>query len=153
MFVSMPEYKFYVPPEIAPPEATYWRTLGLSVNAAWFVLSVRAKVPDALLDTFLLVWDRDVVDAIASMDAEVESLLVVAPHVSGRRNGWFSKQIKEIWEGTDLADRDNRCVVMVGEDDVEYAGLFMEEAAAVKRDRLVARVGARPKRKARAMQD
>jgi len=141
MFVSMPEYQFYIPPEIAPPDATYWRTLGISTCAAWFVLSVRSREPDALLDTFLLAWDSDVVSAVTSLDAELESLLLVAPHVRGRKRGWFSKQIREIWEATDPAEPDSPCILFVGEDGLDYAGLFMDRARGFRRERLLARVG------------
>jgi hypothetical protein len=141
MFVSMPEYQFYIPPEIAPPDATYWRTLGISTCAAWFVLSVRSREPDALLDTFLLAWDKDVVGAVTSLDADVESLLFVAPHMRGKKRGWFSRQIKEIWHAADPEEPENPAVVFVGEDGHDYAGLFMDRARGFVRDRLVARVG------------
>jgi len=141
MFVSMPEYQFYIPPEIAPPDATYWRTLGISTCAAWFVLSVRSREPDALLDTFLLAWDTDVVDAVTSLDADVKSLLFVAPHVRGRKRGWLSRQIREIWAATDPTEPENSAVNFVGEDGHDYAGLFMDRTRGFVRERLVARVG------------
>ena len=141
MFVSMPEYQFYIPPEIAPPDATYWRTMGISTCAAWFVLSVRSREPDALLDTLLLAWDSDVVGAVTSFDADVESLLFVAPHVRGRKRGWFSKPIREIWAAIDPAEPENPAVIFVGEDGQDYAGIFMDRARGFVRDRLVARVG------------
>jgi hypothetical protein len=141
MFVSMPEYQFYIPPEIAPPDATYWRTLGISTCAAWFVLSVRSREPDALLDTFLLAWDTDVVSAVATLDVDLESLLVVAPHVRGKKRGWFSRQIREIWHATDPAEPENPAVIFVGDDGRDYAGILMDQARGFVRDRLVARVG------------
>jgi hypothetical protein len=141
MFVSLPEYKFFIPPEIAPPDATYWRTLGISTCAAWFVLSVRSREPDAVLDTFMVAWDTDVVDAVTSMDVDVEGLLFVAPHVRGKKRGWFSRDVREIWHATDPAEPENQCVLMVGEDGREYAGFFMDRARGFIRDRLVARVG------------
>lgn len=141
MFVSMPEYQFYIPPEIAPPHATYWRTLGISTRTAWFVLSVRSREPETLLDTFLLAWDKDVVGAVTSLNADVVSLLFVAPHARGEERGWFSRQIREIWEATDPAEPENPCILFVGEDGRDYAGLFMDQARGFVRDRLVARVG------------
>jgi len=141
MFVSMPEYQLCIPPEIAPPDATYWRTLGISTCAAWFVLSVRSREPDALLDTFLLAWDTDVVSAVTTLDVELESLLYVAPHVRGRKRGWFSRQIREIWSATDPAEPENPALIFVGEDGRDYAGIFMDQASGLIRNRLVARVG------------
>ncbi len=141
MFVSMPEYQFYIPPEIAPPDATYWRTLGISTCAAWFVVTLRSREPEALPDTFLLAWDTDVASALTSLDADLDSLLFVAPHVRGRKRGWFSRQIREVWEGSDPLEPENGSVVFVGEDGCDYAGLFMERAHGFVRHRLVARVG------------
>ena len=140
-FVSLPEYKFDVPPEIAPPDATYWRTLGLSTRAAWFVVTLRSRKPEALPDTFLLAWDTDVVSALTSLDAELQSLLFVAPHVRGRKRGWFSKPIREIWSAIDPAQPENPCVLFVGEDGRDYGGLFMEQVRGLVRSRLIARVG------------
>lgn len=139
MFVSLPEYKFFIPPEIAPPDATYWRTLGISTCAAWFVVTLRSREPEALPDTFLLAWDTDVVSALTSLDAELDSLLFVAPHVRGRKRGWFSRPVREIWAAIDPAE--NPCVLFVGEDGQDYAGLFMDRARGLVRERLVARVG------------
>jgi len=48
MFVSLPQYQFDHPAEIAPPGAQYWRSLGPSVNAAWFLLTVRLRTPERL---------------------------------------------------------------------------------------------------------
>jgi hypothetical protein len=141
MFVSMPEYQFFIPPEIAPPDATYWRTLGISTCAAWFVVTLRSREPEALPDTFLLAWDTDVVSAVTSLDADLESLLFVAPHVRGRKRGWFSRQIKEMWHAADPAEPENPAVVFVGEDGLDYTGLFMDRARGFILDRLVARVG------------
>ncbi len=141
MFVSMPEYRFSMPLKISLPDAMYWRTLGISTCAAWFVLSVRTREPDAIPDTFLLAWDSDVVGAVTSLDADVESLLFVAPHVRGRKRGWFSRQIREIWSATDPTEPEIPAMIFVGEDGRDYAGLFMDRARGFVRDRLVAQVG------------
>ncbi len=141
MFVSMPEYQFNIPPEIAPPDATYWRTLGISTCAAWFIVTLRSREPEALPDTFLLAWDTDVVSALTSLDADLDSLLFVAPHVRGSKRGWFSRPIREVWAASDPAEPENPCVLFVGEDGRDYAGLFMDRARGFVRDRLVARVG------------
>jgi hypothetical protein len=102
---------------------------------------VRSREPDALLDTFLLAWDKDVVSAVTTLDADLQSLLFVAPHMRGSKRGWFSRQIREVWSATDPAEPDNPTVVFVGEDGHDYAGLFMDRARGFVRDRLVARVG------------
>lgn len=148
MFVTVPDYEFHVPPQLAPPGAKFWRALGISVHAAWFVLTVRPKVPDALLDTFFLTWDTDVVDAVASLDAEVRSLICVAPRVNDGAGVWRATQIREIWEGTHPAS-DGRSILFVGEDGRDYAGLFFEPVVKAVRSQLVARVGSAKEANAR----
>jgi hypothetical protein len=141
MFVSMPEYQFEVPPALAPANAKYWRSLSISTNAAWFVLTVRSRDPQAVPDTFLLAWDIDLVNVVKSRDVVIESLMFVAQHVRGPNRGWFSQQIREIWEATDTAEGDNPCVVLVDENGLDRTGPFMDLTSGMVRDRLVARVG------------
>ena len=150
MFVSLPDYKFYIPPGLALPDATYWRCLGLSTSSAWYVLTLRQRIPDAGLQTFLLMWDTDIADAISSLDADLEGLLVVAPYVSGKQSGWFSTQVKEVWEGTDPLDDDNPCIVFVDEEGKDYSGFFMQQAGRIKRSRLITRVRAASSRTTRS---
>jgi len=100
-----------------------------------------------------MAWDTDVVDALASLDSDLVSLLFVAPHVTGKRRGMYSKQITEIWEGPDPENEGNNRVVMVGEDGVEYSGFFMEQGTPIRRERLVARVAASTRRRRSAAND
>ena len=151
MFVSRPEYQFPVSPEFAPPDVKYWHSLELSANTAWFVLSVRPRYPDALLETLVLALDTDVVDAVASLDADVESLLCIAPHVRGKSQGWFCRQISEIWEGVAPENSGKRCVILVDEAGLERSGIIMDCEFGMERKRLVARVDLAPKRLTRTL--
>jgi hypothetical protein len=139
MFVSMPEFQFPVPEPLAVPGAFYARAMAWSTSAAWFVLNLQSSSPQGAHDTLLLAWDTDVADVIRSSDAELESLFFVAPQRFGRRCGWFTKQIVEVWEAIDPSEADSRCILMVADDGQEHSGFFMERAAGLKRTRLVAR--------------
>src|ERR1700740_29210 len=86
MFVSLPPYEFNVPAEIAPPGARYWRGLGMSVNAAWFVLTVRLRTPERLSETFLIAWDSDIVDALATLEGDAVALMCIAPDARSRNS-------------------------------------------------------------------
>ncbi len=138
MFVSMPEYKFFVPPELSAPGAAFWRSLGLSTQAAWYVITLRPRHKNAMVETFLLAWDRDIPGALESLDADLVALLFVAPHVGTGHHGWFSRQIAEVWEGTD-PDDENPCVILVDQEGVAHSGYFMERGRSLKRERLIAR--------------
>jgi len=141
MFVSMPEYQFEVPPALAPANAKYWRSLSISTSAAWFVLAIRSRDAQAVSHTFLLAWDVDLVHVVKSQDVLIESLMFVGQHVRGPNRGWFSQNIREIWEATHSAEADNPCVVLVDENGLERSGPFMDPTSGMVRDRLVARVG------------
>jgi len=141
MFVSMPEFQFRVPPGLAAPGAFYARAMSVSTTAAWYVLTLRFGGADPSVETFLMTWDTDVVDAIrtAPAEAKLASLMVMASHRSGSTRGWHSKRIMEIWEATDPSQNNEASVLMVAEDGQEYSGLFMDVATGLKRIRLVAR--------------
>jgi len=140
MFVTLPEYKFHVPQGIAEPGAQYWRTLGISCNSAWFLLTLHPATEEGFRDTFLLTWDTDVADGIESLQREVASLLCIAPPASELRNSWSSFPIAEVWRATDPEGEDMPCMLFVGEDGLEYSGLFGSRAQGLVREHLVARI-------------
>jgi hypothetical protein len=140
MFVSLPEYRFHVPEGIAEPGAQYWRTLAISCNCAWFLLTLHPATDVGLQDTFLLTWDTDVADGIESLQRDVASLLCIAPPDSEVRSSWSSFGIAEVWRATDPEAEDIPCVLFVGEDGLEYSGLFGGRAHGLVRESLVARI-------------
>ena len=139
MFVSLPEYRFPVPTQLAAPGASYWRSLALSTTTPWYVLTVRAE-EGSPTDTFLLVWDSDLVQAIKTSDMQVESLLLLRR--TGSPKGWRSVEIAEVWEASDPEDEGTQ-VLLVDEVGSEYSGLFMQPTVGVKRIRLVTKLSDR----------
>ncbi len=136
MFVSLPEYRFNVPTPLAAPGASYWRSLALSTNTPWYVLTVRAD-QGSPTDTFLLAWDSDLFQAIKASNVEVESLLLISR--TGDRSGWEPIQIAEIWEAVDPEDESVE-VMLIDVAGAEYSGFFMQPAVGVERTRLVAKL-------------
>ncbi len=144
MFVSLPQYRFHVPAPLATPGANYWRSLALSTNTPWYVLTVRAERASPT-DTFLLAWDSDLVEATKAADVQVESLLLIAR--TGPRSGWHPIKIAEIWEAADPEDEATG-LLLVDVHGAEYSGFFMQPAVGVQRIRLVAKLrdqGRRPR--------
>ncbi len=140
MFVSLPEYRFHVPTPLAAPGASYWRSLVLSTNTPWYVLTIRTEEASPA-DTFLLVWDSDLVQAIKTSEVQVESLLLLSR--SGVRGAWSPIEITEIWEASDPQDEGTQ-VLLVDVGGNEYSGFFMRPSTGVQRVRLVTRVPGRP---------
>ncbi len=138
MFVTLPEYKFHVPEGLAEPGAHYWHTLGISCNSAWFLLTLHPATDEGFQDTFLLTWGTDVADGIESLQRDVASLLCIAPPDSEVRSSWSSFTIAEVWRATDPEAEDMPCVLFVGEDGLEYSGLFGSRAQGLMRENLVA---------------
>ena len=73
MFVLLPEHRFQIPEALCAPGATYWRSLAVSTNALWYIRNLRIG-PDALVDTFLLVWDTDLLDTTKADGVKADSL-------------------------------------------------------------------------------
>jgi hypothetical protein len=138
MFVSMPDFQLQIPPPLAPPGAKFWRSLGVSTRTPWFVLTVRSRSQELLIDTFLLAWDSDVVDTIKSLDAELESLFCLAPSRSEQGNGWTTKNIQEIWAVEPAAEGESD-LLFVEADGHEYSGMFFEPSVGAVRRELIAR--------------
>lgn len=138
MFVSMPDFQFQIPPPLAPPGAKFWRSVGVSTKLPWFVLTMRPRSEEFLIDTFLFAWDSDVVNAIRSLDAELESLFCLAPCLSGPGNGWMVKNIQEIWAAEPAAEGESD-VLFVDADGQAYSGMFFEPTAGATRRELIAR--------------
>lgn len=141
MFVSMPEFKFEVPAQLAKPGAFYARAMTLSSHSAWFIVTLRFKAPEPTTETFLLVWDTDVASVIctAAPEAELMALMFATPHRGGNTHGWQTKDIAEVWEATNPAEEDEHCILMVAEDGTEHSGYFMERCSGLKRTKLIAR--------------
>jgi len=133
MFVSLPDYRFHVPTPLAAPGAAYWRCLVLSTTTPWYLLTTRAD-ENSPADTFLMVWDSDVVQAIKTCDVQVESLTLVSRNRN--RNRWDSIDIAEIWEASD-PEYEEPQVLLVDVHGAEYSGYFMQPAVGVQRLRLV----------------
>lgn len=142
MFVSLPEYQFHVPEELAAPGAFYARALSLSTHAAWFVLTLRLPEPNPVLETFLLAWDTDAADALKTAPGQLESLMFVAPQRVGRSYRWVTKDIAEVWRARDPAD-DSECVLMIADDGSEHSGYFMAPAKGLECREFVARTAMR----------
>ena len=137
MFVSMPEYEFPVPKQLAIPGAFYSRAMTLTTHAAWFVLAMRTLEAEPILETFVLAWDTDVANVLETSGRKFESLMFVAPQRVEGQYRWASKQIVEVWRATDLDD-DSECVLMLAEDGQEHSGFFMEAKSKTQRRELVA---------------
>ena len=134
MFVTLPEHRFQVPDGLSAPGATYWRSLAVSTDAPWYILNLYIG-PGTLVDTFLLVWDTDLLHAIKAEGVKADSLQLLLRRQRGP--GWQPIEIREIWEAVDLEDESD-CVMLVDISGKEYSGYFMETAQRVRRVRLVA---------------
>lgn len=139
MFVSLPQYRYSVPAALGAPGAQYWRVLGMSLIAAWYVLSVRMDEEDSPLSTMLMCSDRDLRQALEKLEGTVESLICMAPS-EGSPGSWDAREIAEVWRATDPAEPDGVAVVLVGLDGVAYSGMFGEIYRGPTLQALIARV-------------
>lgn len=144
MFVTRSGDRFPLPRRLEEPGVEYFRSIGLSTNAAMYVLTVRPLTDEHISTTVLVGWDTDVVAAIEACPAEVGSLLCIAPtDLDGANDGWTSFKVAEIWTATDPAENDNPCVVFVSTDGDDHSGPFAEAKSGLMKARLVARISTR----------
>lgn len=139
MFVSLPQYRYPVPAALGAPGAQYWRVLGMSLIAAWYVLSVRMDEEDSPLSTMLMCSDLDLRQALEGLEGTVESLICMAP-TEGRAGSWDAREIAEVWRAVDIEEPGGIAVVLVGLDGVAYSGMFGEIHRGPARHTLIARV-------------
>ena len=100
-------------------------------------MTARPAEKNEAISTFLLAWDRDVVDSIQAHDGDVLALLCIGPSFSGPQNGWRAIRIREVWMGHDPEDGCEQCVIFVADDGRQYSGYFFEESTTAKKKELV----------------
>jgi len=108
MFVSLSDFEFPLPAELAEPGSHYWRAVELSLNSSWFVATLCSTGEDqGYRRTMLVSWDTDLVQILENMiGGYLEALLFMAPPWHSADGQWRTHPIKQIWRAYD-AERDN----------------------------------------------
>ena len=145
MFVSRSVDRLPLPTELSKAGIDYWRSLTLSTPAAWYVLTVRPPTIHHQQTTILLHWDEDLVGCIASLDADIASLLCITPQPrDGLEDGWRSINVAEVWLGVELDQHEQRCIVLVSNTGQEHTGDFADSQTRVLKTKMVARINPIP---------
>lgn len=102
MFVSLPQYEFPVPPELASPGTQHWRLVELTVHAPWFLLSVDIMNVDdpevCITRTLCIAWDNDLAEVLRSLDtASVRGVVCMVPAWQSATGQWSSRALSEVW--------------------------------------------------------
>jgi hypothetical protein len=127
-----------MPPELAPPGAQYWRSVGLPPHTGWFLLNVRDRQRRLFNEAVALAVDHDVVDVLRAFGGSFESLTCVAPTCIDGMRGWKALQVHEVWWGGD--GRSNELVVVfLTQDGRALSGDFLDEVEAPHLRELVAK--------------
>jgi hypothetical protein len=145
MFVTRSVDRMPLPTELAKAGIEYWRSLTLSTTAAWYVLTVRPPTKHHQQTTILLHWDEDLVGCIESLDADIASLLCITPQpLEGLEDGWRSINVAEVWQGVELDQNEQRCIVLVSDTGQEHTGHFSDSKRRVLKTKIVARISPIP---------
>lgn len=111
--------------------------------SAWYVLSVCDG--DGVVSTTLIAWDRDLGQALDTLDGTIESIVCMIPSV-GRKSNWVAREIVEVWRAEDSREPDGISIVLIGSDGSQYSGMFGEISEGLKRQSLIGRVSSRSER-------
>lgn len=113
MFVTLSDFEFPVPAELAEPGSKCWRAIELSLNTPWFVATFCSTDQNlSLRRTMLVAWDSDLVNIVKStVGGYLEALLLLAPKDDVAGKEWCAHHIKQIWRGYD-PDRGNEAVLI-----------------------------------------
>lgn len=103
MFVSHLDDEFPFPPALMVPGTRHWRMVELTLDAPWFLLSVRVDAPDprepSVTRTLCIAWERDLADALRSMQGgKVTGIVCMVPGRQTPTGQWSSRVIHEVWD-------------------------------------------------------
>lgn len=135
MFVTIPGFQIDAPECLAPKGTGFYRALGLSSRASWFIMTLGQG---AASETFLLAWDSDVVSTLDASGGELKSLAMVT-NPSGSQD-WAIVRIREIWSARGHAEADDDAYLFVDEEGSEHPGFALYGDHSLRRENLIARV-------------
>ena len=141
MFMTSPSDRVELPAGLGIADAQYWRSLALTANTAWYVMTLRPRDEEMSPVTILVLWDTDLVATIESVRADIASLICIAPpSVGSPTDGWRSINVAEVWQGIDAEFDEVPCTIFVSDTGSEHAGAFASAADGLVKTRLVANV-------------
>ena len=139
MFVSMPQHEFKAPDLSGTAGAKFWRSVFLSGLSTVYVLTISGRNNNQAQTTLFLARDLDVIDAIESMDANVESLMCLVP-VYPQMTRLTGVNVRAIWEGVDMGNGE-LCGIFVDDVGTQRSGQLLLPNESVSRARLITIVG------------
>ena len=110
--------------------------------SAWYVLSVRDEDEDGIVSTTLIAWDRDLGQALETLDGTIESIVCMIPS-AGSTSNWVARDIVEVWRAEDSREPDGFSILLIGSDGSQYSGMFGEINEGLTRQNLIGRVSSR----------
>ncbi len=139
MFASFPEDRFHVPAGLSAPSAQYWKTISVSSNMAWYLLTVSIEGAARPQQTFLFWRDAELVRALIELDMDFDSLMCFVPPTTTEGGGWQPLPISEVWYATNSSAVCDATPLFVTADGDERSGPLGGKAQCIKRERLIAK--------------
>lgn len=151
MFVCHKSFEFPVPPLLRSPGSSYYRTVELSLQLPWFIVTYLIREGEnSCLRSVCCSWDNDLIELITPQaltqatqtspptQQAVASLQQVVPQPDG--NGWAVRDIRSVWTALN-ASSDEQVVILEDAYGAQFYGTFpSDEAPIVGERRLVARI-------------
>lgn len=96
MFVTQPSFEQYVPAGLGGPDCRYWRAVGLSLEAPWY-LCVRRGLGGEPSATTLVAWEADLLDLVNSNDELGFGAIARLDKSADGAGRWSLRWIDAIW--------------------------------------------------------
>ena len=99
MFISHPQHESILLTSLSTRGAQYWRSMQISANKPWFVLTVEvAHDGQTRHRSICIAWDSDLVHTIESLvDVKPVGLLCMTPNRASNSPRWLSRAVQEVW--------------------------------------------------------
>jgi hypothetical protein len=128
MFASLSNFEFHIPAGLAEPGTRYWRAVELSLNASWFVATLRSTDEElGFRRTMLVSWDTDLIHIVENMiGGYLEALLFMIPPWRSAGGQWRAHRIEQIWRAYDSDRSDEPLLVFTTSDGEQILGQLGE---------------------------
>jgi hypothetical protein len=125
MFVTLPQAKIDLPPELKDERESLWRMVECTAHGFFVVVMTFSRDDADVRRTAFVCWDSDIVHLVESpkIRATLHSLHhIVSPKKPGAPPISF-REVREVWRGVDRNADDCEVIIFKTTDGSEFCGL------------------------------
>lgn len=101
MFVTMPHFEQFMPPDLVAPNQKYWRAVTLSLESPWYLFVYEAEYEgEKVPQTTLVAWESTLLDILATIPGGDCMGIARLEKERGKTARWNVSWIETIWAPT-----------------------------------------------------